>query len=58
MGAHRRVSILVTYPQQSHIVEVEWALPCPYCGLVKYAPYIAAGAVAIIIAIVIIKKRS
>jgi len=53
------ISILVTYPQHENTIEVEWAQPCPYCGLVKYAPYIAAGAAAVvIIAIVIIKKRS
>ena len=53
------ISILVTYPQHENTIEVEWAQPCPYCGLVKYAPYIAAGATAaIIIAIIIVKKRS
>ena len=52
-----KISILVTYSQQSHTVEVVWALPCPYCGLIRYTPYVIAGAVAVIIAI-IIKKRS
>ncbi|MCD6537046.1 hypothetical protein J7L18_00320 [Candidatus Bathyarchaeota archaeon] len=32
-----KISILATYPQQSHTVEFEWILLCPYCGLIPYA---------------------
>ncbi|RLI46047.1 hypothetical protein DRO64_01555 [Candidatus Bathyarchaeota archaeon] len=54
-----KISILVTYPQQSRTVEVEWTLPCPYGTLVRYEPYMIAGvAAAIIIAIIIIKRHS
>ena len=54
-----KISVLVTYPQQSCTVEVEWALSCPYCMPVRYASYIIVwAAAAIIIAIIIIKKRS
>jgi len=54
-----KISILVTYPQQSRTVEVEWTLPCPYGTLVRYAPYMIAGVAAtIIIAIIIIKRHS
>jgi len=53
-----KISILVTYPQQSCTVEVVWVPPCPYCALIRYAPYIIAGAAAVIIIAIIIKKLS
>ena len=52
-----KISILVTYPQQSRTVEVEWAPPCPHCTLIRYAPYIIAGTAVAIMAIMI-KKHS